>query len=203
MDTIDLSKDLKPLYSPPEGKFVIVDVPKLSFLMVDGEGDPNKAVAYRDAIEALYSLAYTAKFQLKLGPKKTDFRVMPLEGLWWADDLAVFVGGDRNKWKWTMMIAVPGVVDANVLASARAKAGEKKDLPALRRLRLEPFREGKAVQTLYFGPYSGEGSTIAAMHRFAEENGYKLREKHHEIYLSDPRRTAPEKLKTILRQPIC
>jgi hypothetical protein len=202
MTKIDLAKDLKPLYAPPKGKFVIVDVPELRFLMVDGQGDPNTSQEYREALDALYSVAYTAKFQLKLGPRKIDFRVMPLEGLWWADDLTNFVSGKRDKWKWTAMIALPKVVGAKEFELACAKAAEKKALPALKRLRLESFKEGKAVQTLYFGPYAEEGPTIAALHDFATGQGYRLKGKHHEIYLSDPRRTAPAKLKTIIRQPV-
>ena len=122
MDKIDLSKDLKPLYSPRRGKYVIVDVPKINFLMVDGAGDPNKAKSYREAIEALYAVAYTAKFQLKLGPSQTDFKVMPLEGLWWADDMDDFTRGRKDRWKWTAMIAVPDAVTKKVVAEAAAKA---------------------------------------------------------------------------------
>lgn len=202
MTKIDLAKDLKPLYAPPKGKFVIVDIPEIRFLMIDGHGDPNTSKEYREALDALYSVAYTAKFQLKLGPRKIDFRVMPLEGLWWADDMTDFLSGNRDRWKWTAMIALPKVVGAKEFEAACAKAAEKKELPALKRLRVEPFKEGKAVQTLYFGPYAEEGPTIAAMHAFASEQGYALRGKHHEIYLSDPRRTAPTKLKTIIRQSI-
>lgn len=202
MDKIDLAKALKPLYAPPKGKFVIVDVPAISFLMVDGEGDPNTSEKYREAVDALYSVAYTAKFQAKLGPGKADFRVMPLEGLWWADDPKVFVEVDRTKWKWTMMIAMPDIIGPKEFAEARAKAAAKKVLPALDLMRLKPFREGKAVQTMYLGPYAEEGPTIAALHAFAREEGYRLTGKHHEIYMSDPRRTAAAKLKTIIRQPV-
>lgn len=198
---IDLIRDLKPLYAPRRGTSVAVDVPELSFLMIDGEGDPNQAPAYGQAIEALYAAAFTAKFMLKFGPKKIDFRVMPLEGLWWADDMDDFLHGGRDRWKWTAMMAVPGVVTAKVLADARAKAAERKPLPALPLLRLEKFREGRAAQTMYVGPFAEEGPTITALHRFIEESGHRLAGRHHEIYLSDPRRTAPAKLRTIIRQP--
>jgi hypothetical protein len=201
MEKIDLARNLRPLYAPPKGKFVTVDVPKLSFLMIDGEGDPNTANSYKEAIETLYAVAYTVKFQMKLGPAKTDFRVMPLEGLWWSDDMRDFTAGRREGWKWTMMIAVPDIVTAGVMKEASAKAAAKKDLPALPRLRLKSFAEGKAVQTLYLGPYADEGPTIAALHEFIRAGGHKLSGKHHEIYLSDPRKTAPAKLKTIIRQP--
>jgi hypothetical protein len=201
MEKFDLGKELKPLYSPPKGKFVAVDVPKLQFLMIDGTGDPNKAQSYKDALEALYSVAYTAKFMIKLGPRKIDFRVMPLEGLWWSDDMDDFRKARKDRWHWTMMIAMPDVVTKADFRAAMAKAAEKKELPALKLLRLEPFREGKAMQTLYFGPYADEGPTIAALHGAIVDAGQKLRGKHHEVYMSDPRRTAPAKLKTIIRQP--
>ncbi len=201
MEKIDLSKELKPLYSPRAEKFVVVDVPKLSFLMIDGEGDPNRALSYQRAIEALYSVAYTAKFQLRLGPERTDFRVMPLETLWWADDMADFIGGRKDRWKWTAMMAVPSVVTLKVVAKARDAAAQKKELPALTLVRLASLHEGIAAQTLFVGPYAEEGPVIAELHRFISESGHKPSGKHHEIYLSDPRRTAPQKLKTIIRQP--
>ena len=201
MDKIDLSRDLKPLYGPPKGKFVAVDLPKLKFLMIDGAGDPNTAQSYRDAMMALYATAYTAKFMLKLGPRKIDFRVMPLEGLWWADDMDDFRKARKDRWKWTAMIALPDAVTKADVKAAMAKAAEKKELPALKLLRLESFREGKAMQTLYLGPYADEGPTIEALHKAIADAGHKLRGKHHEIYMSDPRRTAPAKLKTIIRQP--
>jgi hypothetical protein len=201
VDKIDLAAELKPLYAPPKGKFVAVDVPKLNFLMVDGTGDPNTAQSYKDALEALYSTVYTAKFMLKLGPRKIDFRVMPLEGLWWSDDMEDFRNARKDRWKWTAMIALPDVVIKADIKAAMAKAAEKKELPALKLLRLESFREGKAMQTLYLGAYKDEGPVIAAMHKAIADAGRKLRGKHHEIYMSDPRRTAPAKLKTIIRQP--
>ena len=199
---IDLTKELKPLYSPKAGAFAFVAVPKLNFLMIDGEGNPNTAPAYAQTVEALYSVAYTAKFALKRGPGRTDFKVMPLEGLWWADDMEVFLTTSKDAWKWTMMIAMPDVVTAEDIKAAAAAAGAKKALPALAKLRFAAFDEGEAVQTLYIGPYADEGPVIAAMHEFASGHGRKLSGKHHEIYLGDPRRTAPEKLKTIIRQPV-
>jgi hypothetical protein len=201
VDKIDLSKDLKPLWSPPRGKFVAVDVPQLNFLMIDGTGDPNTAQSYKDALNTLYSVTYTAKFMLKLGPRKIDFRVMPLEGLWWSGDMDDFRKARKDRWKWTAMIALPDAVTKADIKAAMAKATEKKELPALKLLRLEAFREGKVMQTLYFGPYADEGPTIAALHKAIADAGHTLRGKHHEIYMSDPRRTAPAKLKTIIRQP--
>jgi hypothetical protein len=201
MEKIDLARKLKPLYAPPKDQLVIVDVPKIDFLMIDGSGDPNTAPAYREALEALYALAYTIKFSLKLGPAKTDFRVMPLEGLWWSDDLEVFRLGRRDDWNWRMMIAMPDIVTADIVKDAKAAAEKKKDLPALSNIRFKPFAEGKAAQTLYIGPYAEEGPTIEALHAYIARQGHKLSGRHHEIYMSDPRRTAPAKLRTIIRQP--
>src|SRR5689334_12070990 len=141
MEKIDLARKLKPLYAPPKDQLVIVDVPKIDFLMIDGSGDPNTAPAYREALEALYALAYTIKFSLKLGPAKTDFRVMPLEGLWWSDDLEVFRLGRRDDWNWRMMIAMPDIVTADIVKDAKAAAEKKKDLPALSNIRFKPFAE--------------------------------------------------------------
>ncbi len=198
-DKVDLRKDLKALYAPPKGKVVVVDVPPLGFLMVDGMGDPNTTPAHREAVEALYAVAYTLKFGMKAQGR--DFAVGALEGLWWADDHAVFLTGDRAHWHWAMMIAVPDFVTPAAVDAARAKAAARKDLPGVPALRWERFHEGEAVQTLYFGPYTGEGPTIAGLHDHVEGLGRGLHGKHHEIYLSDPRRTAPEKLRTIIRQP--
>jgi hypothetical protein len=198
-EKVDLRKELKALYAPPKGKTVVVDVPRLAFLMVDGSGDPNTASAYREALEALYSVAYTLKFAAKAEGR--DFAVGALEGLWWGDDPGVFLTGDRARWRWTMMIAVPDFVGAAAVADATAKAAAKKELPAASRLRLEHFEEGRAAQVLYFGRYADEGPTIAALHDHIAAIGGRLHGRHHEIYLSDPRRTAPEKLKTIIRQP--
>ncbi len=200
MTHTDWKKDLKALYFPPQGKFTVVDVPPLSFLMVDGHGDPNTAPEYVEALQALYSVAYTLKFSLK--KQGVEFPVAPLEGLWWAPDTADFVAGNKDAWDWTMMILQPDAVTAAVVEQAWAEASRKKGLPALERVRLETYHEGLSVQTLYLGAYADEGPTIASMHRFAEEQGYALRGKHHEIYMGDPRRAAPEKLKTVIRQPV-
>lgn len=200
MSHTDWKKDLKHLYFPPQGKFTFADVPPLNFLMVDGHGDPNTAPEYADAVQALYGLAYTIKFALKA--QGVEFSVAPLEGLWWMPDMAQFSDKDKAAWDWTMMILQPDAVTEAVVEAARAEAQKKKGLPALVKARLESYHEGLAVQTLYLGAYADEGPTIAAMHRFAVEQGYALSGKHHEIYMGDPRRSAPEKLKTVIRQPI-
>ncbi len=199
MPHTDWKKDLKPLYSPPKGKFTFVDVPPLNFLMLDGHGDPNVAPEYTQAVEALYSLAYTIKFARKA--QGVEFPAGPLEGLWWVADPTQFTMADKSTWDWTAMILQPDAVTPEVVEAARAEAIRKKGLPALEQVRFETYHEGPSVQTLYLGAYADEGPTIAALHRYAEEQGYALHGKHHEIYLGDPRRSAPEKLKTIIRQP--
>ena len=197
---LDLKKDLKAFYNPSAKAPSLVDVPPINFIMVDGEGSPASQ-AYANAVGALYSVAYTLKFALKAKGKTPDFSVMPLEGLWWSDDMDDFLTGNKDGWKWTAMIAMPDFVGAGDVAAAKEAAAKKKDVPDLDRVRLERFREGPAAQIMYFGPYAEETETIAALHQFIADNGKKLSGRHHEIYLSDPRRTAPEKLKTVIRQP--
>lgn len=200
MKKIDLKKDLKQLYQPSAKEPALVEVPAMNFLMIDGQGDPNTSPAYREAVEALFSVAYAVKFKVK----KTlaiDFGVPPLEGLWWADDMAAFSAGDKSRWKWTMMIMQPEFVSAALVRDTIAEVSEKKKLPALAKLRFEPFLEGKSAQILHVGPFSAEGPTIARLHAFIIVNG-KLSGKHHEIYLSDIRKADPAKWKTIIRQPL-
>jgi len=201
VEQIDLKKDLKPLYQPSAREIVEVDVPKFRFLMIDGEGDPNTAPAYAQAIEALFAVAYTAKFMLKKGPQQLDYAVMPLEGLWWADDLSAFETGDKAKWKWTMMILQPDFVTREVIDAAMAEVRLKKKLPAVDQLRLEEFQEGHCAQVLHIGPFSEEGPTIARLHAFIDARTDRTG-KHHEIYLSDIRRAEPKNWKTIIRQPM-
>jgi hypothetical protein len=182
----------------------LVQVPELAFLMIDGHGDPNTSTEYREAIQALYALSYTLKFSLKkeLG---LAYRVGPLEGLWWADDMTLFEIGRKADWRWTAMIAQPGAVTHEWFELTRDEVQHKKPLRGLERVRLERFEEGLAAQVLYLGPYSDEGPTIERLHRFIHELGYRFdgrHQKHHEIYLGDPRRSAPEKLRTIIRQPV-
>lgn len=200
---IDLKKEYADLYKPSRKTFSLVDVPPLKFLMVDGAGNPNTAQSYRDALEALYAVAYTLKFMSKADPG-IDYTVMPLEGLWWAEDMDAFTEDqiDKDRWLWTAMICQPNHITAGMVADAIEQTRVKKDPPGLDRLRFDTYREGLSVQVLYLGAYADEGPTIAALHAFAIEAGYRLRGKHHEIYLSDPRRTAPDKLKTVIRQPV-
>ncbi|GCE11106.1 GyrI-like domain-containing protein [Tengunoibacter tsumagoiensis] len=194
---LNLKTDLKHFYTPPVGKVVVVDIPALNFLMLDGKGDPNTAQEYKDAIEAIYATAYTTKFLLKkeLG---IDYPVMPLEGLWWADGNR---DAPRENWQWTMMIMQPECVTDVWFAEACRQAQRKKHRPALENIRLERFYEGKVAQTMHVGPFADEGPTLEKLGCFLEEHNYTFRGKHHEIYLNDMRRTAPEKMHTVLRHP--
>jgi len=182
----------------------LVNVSEIAFIMIDGRGDPNTSTEYKDAIEALYGLSYTLKFDLRkeLG---LNYRVGALEGLWWADDMADFAMEHKSNYRWTAMIAQPDAVTPDRFARARDEIGRKKTLAALGSARLERFGEGLCAQVLHVGPYSAEGPTIARLHAYIREIGGQFdgrRQKHHEIYLGDPRRTAPEKWRTIIRQPI-
>jgi len=178
----------------------IVKVPELTFLMIDGRGDPNTAPDYQNAIQTLYGLSYALKFALRR-PDGTSYRLSPLEGLWWADDPRAFQTADKSAWQWTAMIRQPAVVTADLVNSCAEAVTRKRPLPALDAVRLTSFTEGWAAQVLHVGPYSAEGPTIARLHTFITEHGYRLEGKHHEIYLGDPRRAAPERLRTIIRQP--
>jgi hypothetical protein len=198
---IDLRKELGALYQVGATDPVIVDVPPLRYLMIDGKGDPGTTQAYKDAVEALFSVSYTAKFLVKKRRQAIDYAVMPLEGLWWADDLNVFTLNERSAWKWTMMILQPDFADDSTIQQAIAEVRRKKQLPGLAALRLEQFAEGRSAQVLHVGPFTAEGPTIQRLHAFIEARS-QLRGKHHEIYLSDIRRAAPDKWKTIIRQPL-
>ncbi len=198
-------RELKPLYSPSAKAPAIVDVPEIAFLMLDGRGDPNSSEQYEAALQALYGVAYTLKFTLKKAQPERDFKVAPLEGLWWTDGDPPSLDElqtDRDAWNWTMMIAVPDAVTAAEVAAAADAAARRRPLPAAGLLRLERFVEGQAAQLMHIGPYAEEAPTIARLHDFVADQGYELRGRHHEIYLGDPRRTAPERLKTVIRHPV-
>ena len=202
MSKVDFKKELKDLYSPPK-KFVLVDVPEMQFLMVDGHGDPNVAQEYQDALEALYAMAYKMKFMSKkqLGQ---DYVVPPLEGLWWAEDMQSFTTSrDKSQWDWAMMIMTPEWISDEMFAESLEVVRKGKNPAALDKILLESYTEGLSVQIMHVGSYDEEGPTLMKLHReFLPENGYAENGKHHEIYLGDPRRVAPEKLKTVLRQPV-
>jgi hypothetical protein len=201
MKKIDLKKQLAAAYKASR-KPVIVQVPPLSCLMIDGRGNPNTSPQFRQIMEALYGLSYTMKFTSKMsgGP---DWTVMGLEGLWWSDPQGTFrMDSPKDRWQWTMLIVQPEVVTRAMFARTAKELSAKKGNPAIAQVRLDRLAEGLCAQVLHVGPYDAEGPTIAALHEFIAAQGRKLRGKHHEIYLGDPRRAAPEKLKTLLRQPI-
>lgn len=200
MEKIDFRKQMASLYNPSAKGIQMVDVPEMNFVMIDGVGDPNQS-SYQEAVEALYSISYTLKFAVKKETGK-DYGVMPLEGLWWSKDKTDFASVNRDEWFWTSMIMQPGHVTGDQFQAAIEKLKTTKNLPALSKARFESFHEGLCAQILYLGPYSQEGPVIRLIHEFITSSGYELRGKHHEIYLSDPRRSKPEKLKTILRQPM-
>ena len=201
MDKYDLKQAHRELYTAPRKDFALVDVPELRYLAVDGHGDPNTAEAYREAVEALYSTAYALKFASKAGGR--DFTVAPLEGLWRADDPAAFLTRDKGSWDWTMLIAQPDWITDDMVAAAVATAAAKKPNPALAKLRPHAFTEGLSAQILHVGSYDDEAPTLARLHdEYMPANGLAFNGDHHEIYLGDPRRAAPDKLRTILRQPV-
>jgi hypothetical protein len=202
MDKIDLKKQLKQLYGARANAVSEVEVPTLRFLMIDGRGDPNTTPLYRAAVEALFALSYTIKFMIKSGAAGIDYTVLPLEGLWWADDMSCFTAADRSQWKWTMMIMQPECVTASIVERATDDTAKKKRLEALGQVRYASLAEGRCAQTLHVGPFTEEGPTIARVHDYIARSGLRLSGKHHEIYLSDIRRVEPNKWRTIIRQPM-
>jgi hypothetical protein len=198
---IDLKKDLPRLYQASAREPAIVEVPALNFLMLDGAGDPNGSVHFQAAAAALFSVAYTLRSMVKK-EQAIDYRVMPLEGLWSADDPTQFSPDRKDLWKWTLMIMQPVFVTSNLVRLALEQVSQKKKLPDLDRMKFLKYREGLAAQILHVGPYAEEWPAVAGLHDFIQARGYQPRGNHHEIYLRDPRRCAPEKLPTIIRQPI-
>ena len=197
---IDIKKQYKHLFASKREPH-LVEVPRFRYLMIDGKGSPD-GTAFQDAIGALYSTAYTTKFRLKAAGR-ADLVVPPLEALWWADDESAFAENRRDEWQWTLMLIKPDHVSEEDIADALAALDKKGKASASHRsMRTEPLEEGQAVQCLYVGPYDSMGGAISKMQAFAESNGLQLAGRHHDVYLSDPRRTAPEKLKTVLRRPV-
>ncbi|MDD2686821.1 MAG: GyrI-like domain-containing protein [Gallionella sp.] len=202
MKTLDWKKELKHLYQSSAKEVVAVDVPAINYLMINGKGDPNTAQEYADAVEALFTVAYTVKFMVKKSALAIDYGVMPLEGLWWANDMSKFTAEDKSDWLWTMMIAQPPFVTSAMVEAAIVEVKRKKNPASLARLRFEAFSEGQCAQIMHVGPFSEEGPNIARVHDFIAASGNRLRGKHHEIYLSDIRKADPAKWKTIIRQPM-
>jgi hypothetical protein len=196
---LDYKKELKHLYHASAKDISILDVPSMNFLMIDGEGDPNTSKSFQSAVQTLFSLSYTLKFMIKKSQHAVDYGVMPLEGLWWTDDMTRFAER-KDEWKWTVMIMQPEFINIDPVNEAMEQVKKKKDLDCSI-VRFEAFSEGKSAQIMHIGPFSEEGPTIDKVHGFIKDNGYVLSGRHHEIYLSDIRRAAPEKWKTIIRQP--
>lgn len=204
VNKIDFKKTQKDLYHPSPKEPVIINVPEMQFLMIDGMGSPGEAQEYLDALSVLYPVAFKTKFLSK--DKGKDFVVPPLEGLWWADDMNDFTEGNRDKWKWTMMIRQPDWITQDMIDEAiEVTKQNKPDIPeVINKLRLEIYKEGKSAQIMHIGPFSEEGTTIEKVHILIKQKGAKFdghNKKHHEIYLSDPRRAKPENMKTVIRQP--
>jgi len=201
MEKIDYKKELKHLYRSSAKKVEVVEVPKMNFLMIDGDGGPNHPT-FQNAIEVLFPLSYTLKFMIKKSDIGIDYGVLPLEGLWWADDMSSFIKDKKDDWKWTLMIMQPELVKKEMVVKAIEEVRKKKNPVALPLVRFESFAEGKAAQIMHIGPFSEEGPTVEKLHALIGDSGSQRIGKHHEIYLSDIRRAAPEKWKTIIRQPM-
>lgn len=199
---IDFKKTLD-TYRAPRGSFQILDVPELQYLMIDGRGDPNTSPVFAEAIAAIYPVAYKLKFASKLDLGR-DYVVPPLEGLWWADEMSVFTDArDKTKWAWTLMLMVPNWIDHALFVTAVEQVRAKNREARVDDVRLEDLTEGKCVQTLHIGSFDDEAEVLAQMHGdFIPGHGMRMTGKHHEIYLSDSRKVAPEKQRTILRQPV-
>lgn len=201
MDKIDFRKLHKALYNPPPGEFVRIDVPAMQFVKVNGAGDPNTSQTYKTAVEWLYAVSYALKFAARAALGK-DYVVPPLEGLWWADDPASFVARRKDEWRWTMIIMAPDFIDQAMFEAARAKAAKKLGAPP-DSLRLESYAEGLSLQIMHVGSYDEEGPALARLHaEIMPAQKLAFNGPHHEIYLGDPRKTEPARLKTILRQPV-
>lgn len=201
MKVINYRKEFKSYISPKPGKVEIVNLPVMNFMMIDGKGNPNKSESYQRALDALYSAAYTLKFMFKK-EEGINYNVMALEGLWWVPDMDLFSVEAKDAWYWTMMLYTPEFVTREQFERTINEVKAKKPNPALELLRLETFEEGLCAQVMHLGPYAAEKPTVDLLHGYIAANGYVRTGKHHEIYMGDPRKAAPEKLKTILRQPV-
>jgi hypothetical protein len=202
MDKVDFKKDLALLYAPKNTDWEVIEIPAMNFLMVDGKGDPNTSTDYSEAVAALYGVSYAIKFMSKQQLGK-DYGVAPLEGLWWADDATVFENAQKAEYQWTMMIMQPEWITETLISGAVTATAAKKELPALSKARFERYDEGRSLQLLHVGSYDDEAPKLKYLHtEFMPRQQLTFNGRHHEIYLSDPRKTASSKLKTILRQPV-
>lgn len=200
----DVMREYKYLFQPSTSTAEIVKIPPFKYLMIDGKGDPNTSDDFGKSMEALFGLAYTIKFKMKKDANNSfDFKVAPPSGLWHADDPEAFIQpGRKDEWTWTLMILQPDKVTVSIFEEAKADLKKKKNPQLLDNVYYNVYEEGLCAQIMHVGPYSQEESTIRLLHNFFMEQGYTFNGRHHEIYLSDQRRTKPERLKTIIRQPI-
>ena len=198
---LDYTRILKTLYSASLKTPVIIDVPPMNFLLIDGKGNPNNSPAYQEAVSALYTLAYTLKFTIKKS-RAIDYKVLPLEGLWWVTDMTRFSVDDKENWQWRMMIMQPDLITETIFSEVYSTVIKSKKIPLHLKIRFESYMEGCCAQIMHLGPYSEEKPTIERLHAYAHNNGYRLDGNHHEIYLGNPQKTAPQRLKTIIRQPV-
>ncbi|MET4061709.1 hypothetical protein ABIB35_003286 [Arthrobacter sp. UYP6] len=202
MEKFDIKKSYPQLYAPKSGDFTLVEVPVLQYLAYNGHGDPNTSAEYTDALECLYPAAYAVKFASKKDMDR-DFTVGPLEGQWRAADMEAFTRGDKGSWDWTMLVAQPPWITEDLLRAALDSVRRKRNPPGLDRVHLLALEEGTCAQILYIGAYNAEGPVLERLHHhWMPAHGLTFNGDHHEIYLSDPRRTAAEKLRTVLRQPV-
>ncbi|MBL4560382.1 MAG: GyrI-like domain-containing protein [Labilibaculum sp.] len=201
MKKIDLKKKYKPYYSERKGNISIVEVPDFRYLQCEGQGNPNTSEDYKNAIEALFALSYKIKFAIRES-KEVDYGVMPLECLWWMDNMEEFSKEKIDEWKWSAMIMQPNFVTKEIVLLAKDELIETKDLPYLANIELIDYTDGLSAQIMHIGSYADEAPSIDKLHKYIADNGFKRSGKHREIYLNDPRRTASENLKTIIRQPI-
>jgi hypothetical protein len=199
---LDLKQQFEHLYAASPDSSRLLEVPPLLYLMVDGVGDPNTSVGFQLAIESLYAVAYRMKHTLGRADRPVDYPVMPLEGLWWADDPSSFSSGRRDGWKWTLMSMVPDLVSLELFGQTIAELQKRRPRALLDQVRLERLCEGTCAQTLHLGPYANVPATIARLHAYVKERQCDLRGRHHEIYLDDPKRIPAERLRTIIRQPV-
>ncbi|NNC92044.1 MAG: hypothetical protein HKN80_06095 [Acidimicrobiia bacterium] len=200
MASIDLKKIYREHYTARDAP-AVVDVPHRPYLMIDGRGDPNTSRAYADAVATLYPLAYGLRKVIK-DDTGDAYTVMPLEGLWWVDDMTEFSIEDKSDWQWTAMICQPDLVTTVMAAEVIPTVTADKRLPSGHLARVEEYGDGAAAQIIHRGPYADEGPTIDRLHQFIDAGGYRRVGKHHEIYLTDPRKSAPEKNRTVIRQPV-
>jgi hypothetical protein len=206
MEKLDLRKQYKHLYLPSAKQVAIVDVPAFKFVMIDGAiepgASPGMSTSFQQALEALYGITYTLKFASKLHKENPiDYTIMTLEALWWVEDGEFDITRPEN-WKWTAMIMQPDHISDSMYKESLEQLRKKRPNPSLDKMRFETFREGLSIQIMHIGPYTEEPVSLANMDAYAQDNGFRLRGKHHEIYLGDPRRADPAKLKTVLRHPV-